>query len=282
MKPIVTLILTVVLSSITLSAQDYKRVLTRDGSRYEGQWPKGKGVLYSYNEGLVFGEFVKGKPNGECVCYRPDGDVYWGNYKKGKATGKGRIYRDNGIVMSGDYKNGRYHGIDTLYRKNGTILIAKYRKGRLVNRIGESADVRQVRPAGKPEYPQVDMRGRHEDFLKELELQWEDRNEILRQSTGFVHPRFQGGSVDDFAIWVNSQVVYPADQRPGQNPRTVLVEFTVNKDGSVSDVHAVFGSSQSFNSAAVSAVSKSPRWEPGEHEGEKRSVRLTIPVVFSL
>ena len=124
MKPIVTLILTVVLSSITLSAQDYKRVLTRDGSRYEGQWPKGKGVLYSYNEGLVFGEFVKGKPNGECVCYRPDGDVYWGNYKKGKATGKGRIYRDNGIVMSGDYKNGRYHGIDTLYRKTPSLSFA--------------------------------------------------------------------------------------------------------------------------------------------------------------
>lgn len=282
MKPIVTLILTAVLSSVTLSAQDYKRVQTRDGSRYEGQWPKGKGVLYSYNDGLIFGEFVKGKPNGECVCYRPDGDVYWGDYKKGKATGKGRIYRDNGIVISGDYKKGRYHGIDTLYRKNGTVLIAKYRKGKLVGRIAESADVKQVRPSGKPGYPQIDMRSRHEDFLKELELQWEDRNEILRQSTGFVHPRFQGGNVDDFTMWVNSQVVYPADQRPGQNPRTVLVEFTVSKDGSVSDVHAVFGSNQSFNAAAVSAVSRSPRWEPGEYEGEKRSVRLTIPVVFSL
>ena len=91
MKTIRTLLVLAVaaLSSISLSAQDYQRVITRDGSNYEGQWPKGAGVLYSYNDGLVLGTFVKGKPHGKCVCYRPNGEVYWGEFKKGKATGKG-------------------------------------------------------------------------------------------------------------------------------------------------------------------------------------------------
>ena len=270
------------LSSILLSAQSYQRVITRDGSQYEGQWPKGRGVLYSYNEGLVFGQFEKGKPHGKCVCYKLNGEVYWGDYKKGKPTGNGRIYRDNGIVIAGDYKNGKYHGVDTLYRSNGSVLVAKFKKGKLVNRVMDTKDAKAVGIAGKPRYPQIDLRRKHEDFLKELELAWEERNDILRQSTGFIHPKFQGGGVDDFAIWVNSQVVYPSDMRPGQNSRTVLVEFTVKEDGSVADVHAIFGSDKSLNEAAEHAVKKSPKWEPGEQQGQKRSVRLTIPVVFGM
>lgn len=273
----ILLILTVAaLSSISLSAQDYQRVITRDGSAYEGQWPKGGGILYSYSDGLVFGSFVKGKPHGRCVCYKPNGEVYWGYFKKGKATGKGRIYRDNGIVVAGEYRNGKYHGVDTLYRTDGSILVARYRNGKLVKRIHEAQGV-----GGKPEYPQVDFRMKQEDFLRDLELAWEERNAVIRQSTGFVHPKFQGGSVDDFAMWVNTQVVYPSDMGAGRNSRTVLVEFTVNTDGTVSDVHAVFGSNASLNEAAVAAVKKSPEWEPAEHRGEKRSVRLTIPVIFN-
>ena len=270
------------MSSISLSAQDYMRVITRDGSNYEGQWPKGRGVLYSYNDGLILGQFVKGKPHGECVCYKLNGEVYWGNFKKGKATGKGRIYRDNGIVVAGDYKKGRYHGTDTLYRSNGSVLVAKFRKGKLVDKVLDTKDMNAVNPAGKPNYPRIDFRHKHEDFLKELELAWEERNEILRQSTGFIHPKFQGGNAEDFAIWVNSQVEYPSSMRPGQNSRTVLVEFTVREDGYVDDVHAIFGSNKALNEAAENAVRKSPRWEPGEQKGEKRSVRLTIPVVFGM
>ena len=43
MKTIRTLLVlaVAVLSSISLSAQDYQRVITRDGSNYECQWPKG-------------------------------------------------------------------------------------------------------------------------------------------------------------------------------------------------------------------------------------------------
>ena len=36
-----------------------------------------------------------------------------------------------------------------------------------------------------------------------------------------------------------------------------------------------------LNEAAVAAVSKSPKWEPAEFNGQKRSVKMTVPVVFS-
>lgn len=270
-----------VFSSISLFAQKLRNPLPDENDRYDGHWPTGKGVLYSYKEGLVLGNFIKGKAEGECVCYRLNGDVYWGEYKKGKATGHGRLYMDNGNVFVGEFKNGKYHGTDTLYRKNGSMFVGKFRNGRMKARISEFTTV----PAGvkaKPRYPRVDLRLKHEEFLKELELKWEDRNLALRQGAGYVAPKFKGGGLKDFTFWVNSQVVYPYRDRINRESRLVIVEFTVNKDGTVSDIVAVFGSDPVLNEAAVKVVSKSPTWTPAEQDGEKIEERMKVPVEFNI
>ena len=273
-----------VLMTTSVSAQDYTyKVISREGCRYEGEWPTGYGVLYSYEDGLVLGDFKKGKPHGKCVCYRPNGEVYWGDFKKGKATGNGRIYRDNGIVVAGGYRKGKYHGIDTLYRADGRMLVGKFRKGKMVSTIKDTPlGMDSYRKGDKPGYPRIDLRMRHEEFLKELELIWEERNLALARKAGLIAPKFQGGDIDDFALWVNSQVGYPVADRSGRESRTVIVEFIVLKDGTVSDVHAIFGSDPVLNEEAVKVVSKSPKWTPGEQNGEKKNVRLSVPVEFSL
>lgn len=283
MKAKYILISLALLISASVSAQDRDfRVTGGDGYRYEGEWPQGNGILYSYEQGLVLGTFRKGKPHGKCVCYKPNGEVYWGHFKKGKATGKGRIYRDNGIVVTGDYKNGRYHGLDTLYRSNGTMHVGKYRRGKLVSTIADSRNQGVQLQGCKPGYPQVDFRRKQETFLNDLENTWEERNLMLVRKAGLIAPRFQGGDIEDFALWVNSQVAYPVAERSGRESRTVIVEFIVLKDGTVSDAHAIFGSDPVLNEAAVKAVNKSPKWTPGEQNGEKKNVRLTVPVVFAL
>lgn len=274
MKRIFTLL---TLMATMLSSQS---VFAQDVLRYEGQWPEGDGILYSSKDGLILGTFSKGVAEGKCVSYLPNGEVYWGEYKKGKATGHGRIYRDNGIVFVGEFKNGKGHGVDTLYRTDGTVLVGKFKKGKLKSRILDTR--REVCPMPlKPEYPHISLKHRQEEFLGELEVQWQMRNLQLTTAAGLIHPKFNGGTVDDFALWVNSQVVYPRSFVRSETSRTVLVEFTVTEEGSLSDVHAVFGSNAELNAAAVAAVSKSPKWEPAEFQGEKRSVRLTVPVVFA-
>ena len=77
-----------------------------------------------------------------------------------------------------------------------------------------------------------------EEFLREQELRWEERNLALREKAGFINPKFQGGTVDDFALWVNSQVGYPMTGRASNESRMVIVEFTVMKDGS-GNVHSI-------------------------------------------
>ena len=272
---ILSILMAAVLSSMSLLAQEQSATV-----RYEGEWPSGDGILYSEKDGLVIGTFEKGRPEGRCVCYKPNGEVYWGDFRKGKATGHGRIYRDNGIVIAGEYKDGKYHGVDTLYRTDGSVLVGRFRKGKLKDKSFESKTVPPTM-AVKPKYPMVDLRWKQEEFLKDLELSWEYRNIILRKKAGLLNPKFQGGSVEDFTFWVNSNVVYPESFRDVQDVRTVIVEFTVLKDGTVTGVSPIFGTDKDLNDAAVKAVAKSPKWEPAEQNGEKKSVRLRIPVVFN-
>lgn len=265
-------LVTAMLSSESLFAQDVLR--------YEGQWPKGEGILYSSKDGLIFGTFSNGTAEGKCVSYLPNGEVYWGEYKKGKATGQGKIYRDNGIVFTGQFKNGKGHGVDTLYRSDGTVLVAKFKNGKLKSKLVDTRKTASPMPP-KPGYPKISLKHRQEEFLGDLEINWQNRNLDIISAAGLVPPKFKGGNVDDFALWVNSQVQYPQSFVRSENARTVLVEFTVMEDGSLRDIHAAFGSNPELNEAAVKAVSKSPRWEPGEFNGKKRSVRLTVPVIFA-
>ncbi len=268
-----------VLSSMSLFAQG-QRIQLSDGI-YEGEWPKGEGVLYSQKDGLIIGSFTKGKPHGKCVCYRPNGEVYWGDFKNGKPTGHAYLFRDEGSVISGMYKNNRYHGVDTIYRTDGSVYVGRFKKGKLQEKLYESPSVGDLMKK-KPSYPRIDFRQRQEEFLNEIETRWQNYSMGIRQASGFVHPKFQGGNVDDFTLWVNSHVEYPSGVNLGGTSRTVLVEFSVKADGSVAEVHAVFGSNPLLNAAAEKAVASSPKWTPAEYNGEKKGTRMTIPVVFNI
>ena len=52
------------LSSVSLFAQDQRSSSDYAYDHYEGQWPEGRGILYSYKDGLIFGTFSKGKAEG--------------------------------------------------------------------------------------------------------------------------------------------------------------------------------------------------------------------------
>lgn len=268
------------LMSMSLSARQRDTVIVGDGFHYVGTWPEGKGVLYSKKDGLVMGNFSKGRPQGECVCYRPNGELYWGEYTKGKASGYGRLYRDNGIVFTGDFKNGKYHGTDTLFRKDGTVYVGEFKKGKLKNTIANYNPAPKDLAEKRPHYPRIDHKDRHMQFLKNLELDWEERNAKIRTKAGLVNPQFQGGTLSDFTLWVNSQLDYAAVENLGEGVRTVVVEFVVGKDGAVRDVNAIFGIHPTLNAEAVRVVKKSPKWTPAHLAGETRNVKLTVPVVF--
>ena len=93
-------------------------------------------------------------------------------------------------------------------------------------------------------------------------------------------PTFQNGGLLDFAKWAMSNVKYPEEAINQDIIGKVLVEFVVEEDGSVSSVKILQSPSEIFNAEAERVVKSSPKWEPGEHDGQKVKVRLRVPIAI--
>ena len=95
-------------------------------------------------------------------------------------------------------------------------------------------------------------------------------------------PTFQGGDANTFSKWVNSQLEYPEIAKENGIQGRVTLQFTVNTDGSVSDVKVLRGVDSSLDKEAVWVVSASPKWKPGMQRDKPVRVTYTFPVIFQL
>ncbi|MBQ5703783.1 MAG: energy transducer TonB, partial [Alistipes sp.] len=95
-------------------------------------------------------------------------------------------------------------------------------------------------------------------------------------------PKFQGGDVNRFAVWMQSQIQYPAEAVEKGISGRVLFSFVVEKDGSMSEF-TVLRSPDMVLSAEVERVFNSaPKaWTAGEENGQKVRVKFTVPIVFT-
>lgn len=96
-------------------------------------------------------------------------------------------------------------------------------------------------------------------------------------------PKFQGSSPNEFAKWVNQHLIYPETAKKNGIQGRVMIQYTIGKDGCVTNVSVIQGAETSLNKEAVRVVSSSPKWTPGkDEEGNPVSVTYTFPVVFQL
>ena len=95
-------------------------------------------------------------------------------------------------------------------------------------------------------------------------------------------PSFEGGDANNFSKWVNQRLVYPEVAKENGVQGRVMLQFTVNTDGSVSNVKVLRGVDPSLDKEAVRVVSQSPKWTPGKQRDRKVKVTYTFPVIFQL
>ena len=95
-------------------------------------------------------------------------------------------------------------------------------------------------------------------------------------------PSFQGGDANQFSKWVNSRLVYPEIAKENGVQGRVTLQFTVEKDGSVTKVKVLRGVDPSLDKEAVRVVSQSPKWKPGKQRDRAVPVTYTFPVIFQL
>ena len=95
-------------------------------------------------------------------------------------------------------------------------------------------------------------------------------------------PSFNGGDANEFSKWVNSKLVYPEIAKENGVQGRVTLQFTVNADGTVSNVKVLRGADSSLDKEAVRVVSSSPKWKPGKQRDRAVKVTYTFPVIFQL
>ena len=95
-------------------------------------------------------------------------------------------------------------------------------------------------------------------------------------------PSFNGGDANEFSKWVNSRLVYPEIAKENGVQGRVTLQFTVNADGTVSNVKVLRGVDSSLDKEADRVVSSSPKWKPGKQRDRAVKVTYTFPVIFQL
>ena len=95
-------------------------------------------------------------------------------------------------------------------------------------------------------------------------------------------PSFMGGDANTFSAWVNQHLEYPEVARENGVSGRVILQFTVNPNGSVTDVKVLRGVDPALDKEAVRVISSSPKWEPGRQRDRAVKVTYTFPVVFQL
>ena len=95
-------------------------------------------------------------------------------------------------------------------------------------------------------------------------------------------PSFNGGDANEFSKWVNSKLQYPEIAKENGVQGRVTLQFTVNPDGSVSNVKVLRGVDSSLDKEAVRVVCMSPKWKPGKQRDRAVKVTYTFPVIFQL
>lgn len=92
-------------------------------------------------------------------------------------------------------------------------------------------------------------------------------------------PQFPGGSVNG---WLADHIKYPAVAAENGISGRVVVQFVVERDGSVSQVRVVRGVDPSLDKEAQRVISSMPKWIPGKQNGQAVRSRFTVPVTFRL
>lgn len=95
-------------------------------------------------------------------------------------------------------------------------------------------------------------------------------------------PQFEGGDINKFSAWVGKKVVYPRIATEMGIQGTVVVQFVVERDGSLSGIQVLKSANKMLDDEAIRVVSSSPRWTPGKQRDVPARVILNIPVNFRM
>ena len=94
-------------------------------------------------------------------------------------------------------------------------------------------------------------------------------------------PEFPGG-MGECMKWLSKNMKYPTISQENGVQGRVIVQFVVNKDGSIVDPVVVRGVDPYLDKEALRVIAMMPKWKPGKQRGKAVRVKYTVPVMFRL
>ena len=94
-------------------------------------------------------------------------------------------------------------------------------------------------------------------------------------------PEFPGGN-DSLNSYITKELIYPESCRRDSISGVVLIEFIIEKDGSISDVSPLIKVHPDLDAEAVRVIKNMPKWIPSEDRGIPQRTFYQIPIKFTL
>lgn len=96
-----------------------------------------------------------------------------------------------------------------------------------------------------------------------------------------VMPEFPGG-MKACLDYVGKNIQYPAEAMKNGVQGRVVIQFTIEEDGSISNPSIVRSVSEELDKEAIRLVKNMPKWKPGMQRGNVVRCKYTIPIAFNL
>ena len=93
-------------------------------------------------------------------------------------------------------------------------------------------------------------------------------------------PSFQGGGLEAFRAWVQSNVKFPQIALENGIQGRVVLSFVIEKDGRLTNIQVLQTPDRSLSEEAIRVLNKSPKWSPGKQRNQVVRVKYTLPVDF--
>ena len=94
-------------------------------------------------------------------------------------------------------------------------------------------------------------------------------------------PEYPGG-MGELMKFIQRNIRYPKEAQEQGKQGRVIVQFVVEKDGSITEAKVERSADPQLDAEALRIVSEMPNWTPGKQKGEPVRVRFTLPVTFRL
>ncbi|MBO5553606.1 MAG: energy transducer TonB [Paludibacteraceae bacterium] len=155
----------------------------------------------------------------------------------------------------------------------------------VLNVVEDDVETQSIEFSAEDNNSTVEIVEVKEEVKEEVKVE-EDEREEADENVVFkiveTMPSFPGG---DAALmkYIGDNVRYPAiAQENGIQGRTIC-QFTVERDGSITDIQVLRSSGDaSLDKEAKRVIQSMPRWSPGKQRGKPVRVSYTIPINFRL